>query len=281
MEQDSPSKTAQGAALLRAAHQLVDTPKIFDDPLALTIMGEEAVAALRAGVETPAVKATEALRAFVAVRSRFTEDSLAEPLARGVRQYVLLGAGLDTFAYRNPYSELAVFEVDHPATQNWKRAQLEKTKITPRGRVTYAPIDFEHETLRDGLARDGFDFSQAAFFAWLGVTPYLSKDAIAQTLSFVASLPKGSAIAFEYVEPMRAQPEQLRTHFKTMAERVAAVGEPFKSYFTAEEMAGLLRQSGFTHIEDFGTAALNARYFVDRADSLKLRGAAHMVLAAV
>jgi methyltransferase (TIGR00027 family) len=281
MEEGSPSKTAQGAALLRAVHQLADSPKIFDDPLALTIVGEEAAAAIRAGMGTPAMKETEGLRAFIAVRSRFTEDSLSEAVAHGVRQYVLLGAGLDTFAYRNPHSELTVFEVDHPSTQSWKRAQLEKTKIIARGRVSYAPVDFERETLRDGLAHAGFDFSQAAFFAWLGVTPYLSKDAIAQTLSFVASLPKGSAIAFEYVEPVNEQTRQLRSGFNAMAERVAAAGEPFRSYFTPEEMAGLLRQSGFAHIEDFDTTNLNTRYFADRADGLKLRGAAHMVLAAV
>ncbi len=119
-------------------------------------------------------------------------------MARGVGQYVLLGAGLDTFAYRAIRQGLRVFEVDHPATQAWKRARLSEVRIATPDWVTYAPVDFERENIKDGLARAGFDLSRPAMFAWLGVTPYLTREAVMATLAFVATLPKGTEIVFDY-----------------------------------------------------------------------------------
>ena len=207
MEQNQPSRTAQGAAMHRAAHQLVDPPPIFTDPLAMRIIGEEAATELREGRDVHTATESAGLRAFVAVRSRFTEDCLIAAMARGVRQYVLLGAGLDTFAYRGRHEGLHVFEVDHPATQSWKRARLAEVLIAVPDQVTYAPVDFESETLRDGLARAGFDFGRPAMFAWLGVTPYLTRDAVMATLAFVASLAKGSEVIFDY---RRTRPRKAR-----------------------------------------------------------------------
>ena len=265
----------------RAAHQLVDRPPIFDDPLALKIIGEEAAAELREGREARAMTPSNGLRAFIAARSRFTEDCLAEATARGVTQYVLLGAGLDTFAYRAVRKGLRVFEVDHPATQAWKRARLSEVRIVTPDWVTYAPVDFERETIREGLARVGFDFSAPAVFAWLGVVPYLTREAVMGTLSFVASLAKGSEIVFDYAEtPGKESPEQ-RAHFDAMAERVAASGEPFRSFFEPDALLGDVKALGFSFVENVNAAALNARYFEGRADGLSLRGRGHLMHARV
>jgi methyltransferase (TIGR00027 family) len=281
MQLNTPSRTAQGAAMHRAAHQLLDKPPVFADPLALEIIGREAAAELREGRDDRALTQAEGLRLFIATRSRFTEDCLGDAMARGVDQYVLLGAGLDTFAYRSAREHLRVFEVDHPATQGWKRARLVEVGVQARAALTYAPVDFENETLRDGLARAGFDFARPAMFAWLGVTPYLTHDAVTNTLSFIASLAKASEVVFDYAEPTRNHNETQRAHFEAMAARVAASGEPFKSFYESEPLSRDLKALGFSLIEDWNTDALNQRYFKDRADGRILRGRAHLMRARV
>lgn len=303
MEQNQPSRTAQGAAMHRAAHQLVDHPPVFVDPLALTIIGQEAETELREGREVRATAPSSGLRAFIAARSRFTEDCLAEAMARGVGQYVLLGAGLDTFAYRATRKSLRVFEVDHPATQAWKRARLSEVRIATPDWVTYAPVDFERETIKDGLARAGFDLSRPAMFAWLGVTPYLTREAVMATLAFVATLPKGTEIVFDYPaapnDKMReavmamlssetapdsaaaARGETPREGFEALATRVAAAGEPFLSLFVSEELLRDIKAAGFSFAEDLDSDALNARYFAGRKDGLSLRGWGHLMHARV
>jgi methyltransferase (TIGR00027 family) len=281
MERHQPSQTAQGAAMLRAAHQIVDRPPVFADPLALRIVGEEAAQTLRDGQDVRALAESTGLRAFIATRSRFTEDCLRDALTRGVRQYVLLGAGLDTFAYRAPREDLRVFEVDHPATQAWKRARLAEVEIATPEWVTYAPVDFEHETLRDGLARAQFDFSGPAMFAWLGVVPYLTREAVIGTLSFVASLAKNSEIVFDYAEPADRRDGRARELFEAMAARVAAAGEPFRSFFQPEPLLRDLRALGFSFVENLDAAVLNKRYFNARDDGLALRGRGHLMRARV
>lgn len=281
MEFNTPSRTAQGAAMHRAAHQLIDRPTVFTDPLALKIIGDEAASELRAGRDPRAMTQSQGLRLFIATRSRFTEDCLAEAMARGVRQYVLLGAGLDTFAYRAPREGLQVFEVDHPATQGWKRERLQEISVAAPDWVTYAPVDFEHETIREGLARAGFYFTKPSMFAWLGVTPYLTNEAVMSTLSFIASLAKGSEVVFDYAEPADKYSGEIRAHFEAMAARVAAAGEPFRSFYEAEALTRDLKALGFSLAEDWDANALNTRYFANRADGLKLRGRGHLMRARV
>ena len=164
VREGEPSRTAFGAAALRAAHQ-DDPHPIFTDPLARQILGDE---------ELPDRAWDQSrLRLFVAVRHRFAEDALAGAVARGTRQVVVLGAGLDTFAYRNPFPDTQVFEVDHPATGAWKRERLAETGIAVPGNVTYVAVDFERDALGERLAAAGFDGARPAFFLWLGVVPYL------------------------------------------------------------------------------------------------------------
>jgi len=265
----------------RAAHQLVDRPPVFEDPLALRIVGEEAAADLREGRDVRAMTTSTGLRIFIATRSRFTEDCLDAAMARGVRQYVLLGAGLDTFAYRAQREGLRVFEIDHPATQGWKRARLAEVGIATPDCVIYAPVDFERETLRDGLQRAHFDFAAPAMFAWLGVTPYLTRDAVMGTLCFVASLAKGSEIVFDYAELPGEETGAHREQFDAMAARVAAMGEPFRSLFETDVLVRDVKALGFSFVEALDAAALNARYFAGRKDGLSLRGRGHLMHARV
>src|SRR6202035_6128756 len=176
MQEGKFSKTAHRVAIRQAAHQLLDQPRVLDDPLALRIIGSQAEQELRSNPREHHAF-SRAFRAFMAARSRYAEDELARAVAHGVTQYVVLGAGLDTFAYRNPHPGLRVFEVDHPATQAWKREQLQAANIAIPPSLTFVPIDFELQTLADGLSRSGFNANAAAFFSWLGVTPYLTREA--------------------------------------------------------------------------------------------------------
>ncbi len=270
MQEDRPSKTAFRVALRRAAHQILDDPRVFADPLALAIVDADGEA-LRSDPKSGS-RIARAMRAFMAVRSRYAEDGLARAVESGTRQYVVLGAGLDTFAYRNPYPGLRVFEVDYPATQAWKRRRLEAAGISIPESMTFAPVDFESQTLAEGLARAGFQRDQKAFFSWLGVVPYLTRSAAMETFRFVGSLPAGSGIVFDYALPPESLNLVQRFALNALAKRVAAAGEPFQTFFDPLPLMGELRQMGFTSFEDLGTEETNARYFAGRSDGLRVSG---------
>jgi methyltransferase (TIGR00027 family) len=266
MQTGKASKTALRVAIRRAAHQLVEQPRILDDPIAVRLIGP----AYARDLERASHKVARDFRAFMAVRSRYVEDRLREAVANGVKQYVILGAGLDTFAYRNPFPSLRVFEVDFPATQEWKRAMLDDAAITVPESVTFVPLDFEHKTLAAGLAEAGFDGGAPAFFGWLGVVPYLTIAAFRATLDAIAQLPAGSAVSFDYAVAPETLSKAGRTAFDALAGRVAAAGEPFQLFFTPETMELELRRAGFRRIEQLTSDHLNEIYFKDRADGLKL-----------
>jgi methyltransferase (TIGR00027 family) len=274
-----PSATAQGAALLRAAHQLLDDPRVFPDPFALRMIGDEAEAALRSDPGRYANRSS--LRAFIALRSRYAEDQLEDAVARGVEQYVVLGAGLDTFAYRNAYPALRVFEVDHPATQRWKRQRTREAGLRVPRALRFAPVDFETETLSDGLARAGFAPHEPALFSMLGVAIYLTKHALAQTLSFVTACSPGSEIVFDYSVPSLFLTHSQRLARETAAKRAAAVGEPWLSYFEPAALAAELADLGFSVVGDLGPTEANERYFANRRDGLRVTGSARMMAARV
>ncbi|GAA2343607.1 class I SAM-dependent methyltransferase [Streptomyces cuspidosporus] len=268
MQPRSPSRTARRVAALRAAHQTLDHGRLFRDPLAVRLLDADAEELLGEPDHGPTAPERRAFRLFIAARSRFAEDHLAAAVARGVRQLVVLGAGLDTFAYRNPHEAagLAVFEVDHPATQQWKRERLSRAGIPLPPSLTFAPVDFERESLGDGLAAAGFDPARPAFFSWLGVVPYLTRDAVFGTLGYLAGLPGGAEAVFDYSEPPSAMTPRARAAHRARAARVAAVGEPFLSYFAPEELAADLRRVGFAALEDVDALRLLARYTGERAD---------------
>jgi methyltransferase (TIGR00027 family) len=284
MKETQPSVTAQRVAMRRAAHQLLDNPKIFDDPVALRIIGKECALALQADAhQFETTPFSSHLRAFVAARSRFAEDELAFGVRRGVRQYVILGAGLDTFAFRNPFPEgvLQVFEVDHPATQTCKRARLEEIGITLPDALTLVPVDFETQTLEEGLLGAGYNPSKSTFFSWLGVTEYLTTEAVMVTLRFISSAPAGSSVVFDYmISPSLLTPAQ-RSRFGALARRVASAGEPWKAFFDPEVLARDLRAMGFGYIEDKGPEEINATFFKNRKDGLRVGSLSHVMNARV
>ncbi len=284
MKEDQPSVTAQRVAMRRAAHQLLDEPKVFNDPVALRIIGRESASILQADPrQFESTPLAPYLRAFVAARSRYAEDELSLGVRRGVDQYVILGAGLDTFAFRNPYPEsvLRVFEVDHPTTQAWKRARLEEVGIAPMDDLTFAPVDFETQTLKEGLRNAGYDPDKATFFSWLGVTEYLAAEVVMATLRFIASAPAGSGVVFDYmISPSLLSPSQ-RSRLDALSRRVAFAGEPWQAFFDPEVLAKDLRAIGFSYVEDKGPEEINAMYFKNRKDGLRVGSLSHLMKAQV
>ncbi|HKN75974.1 MAG TPA: SAM-dependent methyltransferase [Candidatus Acidoferrum sp.] len=258
MQSGQPSRTAWAAAAHRAAHQVFEHGRIFSDPLALRILGQDAETIAREAEERSSGRA---MRLFIAARTRFAEDSLAAAVEQGARQLVVLGAGLDTYAYRSPLVDrLRIFEVDHPSTQVWKRERLADASIPIPGSLTFAPIDFERQTLPEGLAAAGFDPTRQTFFTWLGVVPYLSEEAIWSTLAFIASLPRGAHVIFDYSDPPHTLSAEARAYHDRRAARVESIGESWVSYFEAEKLKEKLLSLGFTEIEDLGPAHIAARY---------------------
>jgi methyltransferase (TIGR00027 family) len=279
MQDARPSRTALRVALRRAAHQLYDAPPlVLNDPIAIPILGTTYSEELRRTPTRPDRPFSVALRAFLVARSRYAEDTLARAIAQGVTQYVLLGAGLDTFAHRSPYPYLRVFEVDHPATQQWKRELLEAGGLPIPANVTYVPVDFEHESLPGPLYSASFDPQAPAFFAWLGVVPYLTIEAFRSTINFIAAQPPGSGVVLDYSQPRFALPFLEKLAHDSLAARVQLAGEPFRLFFTPSEIAAEL--SAFRNREDLGSDELNPRYFANRTDNLKLLGSAGRLLSA-
>jgi methyltransferase (TIGR00027 family) len=258
MQSGQPSRTAWAAAAHRAAHQILEQGRIFSDPLALGILGPDAESVAR---EAEARPSSLAMRLFIAARTRFAEDGLAAAIQQGVRQLVILGAGLDTYAYRSPFGDrLRIFEVDHPATQSWKRERLAHAAIPIPPSLTFAPIDFERQTLPEGLAAVGFDSAQQTFFTWLGVVPYLTEEAIWSTLAFIASLTGGAHVVFDYSDPPHTLSAEARAYHDRRASRVESLGESWVSYFEADKLKGKLLSLGFTEVEDLGPPQIAARY---------------------
>ena len=264
MQTGRASRTAFRVAQRRAVHQVLDQPPVLNDPIAIPLLGRE----FAYDPEKESSRFARAFRAFMVARSRLAEDHLAGAVARGLAQYVVLGAGLDTFAYRNPFAQLRVFEVDFPATQQWKRSLLAAASVPIPQNLTFVPLDFEHMTLAEGLAAAGFDSSQPAFFGWLGVVPYLSLPAFRSTLETIGRLPSGSGVCFDFAQPPEALDPRYLPVFHALAGRVAAAGEPFRLFFTAAQLEQEFRQAGFTRVEIHTPGELNAMYFEGRADGL-------------
>lgn len=282
MQRGIASRTADRVAQRRAAHQLLDVPPVFVDPLAFRILEPEDAERIttKPGM-LDRVRAGGFLRAFLSVRSRFAEDVLASAASQGVTQYVLLGAGFDTFAYRNPFPSVHVFEIDHPATQAEKRRRVDVRGIAVPPNVSYIAADLGEVSIREALAESNFDFTDRAVFAWLGVVPYLELAAVEATLRAIASLPTGTSLVFDYGIPRSELSFLGRLAFDMIAQRVAAAGEPWKTFFHPADLRELLLDAGFHHIEDLSGDDINERYFANRADSLHVGEGGHLVRADV
>jgi len=280
MRGDDASRTADRVAERRAAHQILDIPPVFEDPVAIQVLRPEVADQLRqAPHDLDRSPIAKYLRAFFAVRHRYAEDVLRAAVARGVEQYVVVGAGFDTFAYRNPFPGLRVFEIDHPATQAVKRQRLTSAGIPLPENLSFIAVDLSLCSLREALETSAFDPSRPAVFAWLGVIPYLEIGAVEGTFRDIASLPKGTAVVFDYGLPRENLSVIGRVVFDRMAARVAAIGEPWKTFFTPASLERMIRSLRYAALEDLDAGEINARYFAGRADGLRVGEAAHLAAA--
>jgi methyltransferase (TIGR00027 family) len=286
MLEQEPSRTAFAAAAYRAAHQVVDQARIFADPFALPILGLTAETVID---QTQAQQAHGGMRFFIAARSRFSETALARGVEeRGVEQLVVLGAGLDTFAYRNPLGDrLRIFEVDHPATQMWKQRRLKETSIPVPATLAFTPVDFERDALFDRLAEAGLSTDKRTFFMWLGVVPYLTLNAVKGTLAAIGAFKGRAEVVFDYSDPPETLSPEMRAMQAERAARVASIGEPFLTYFDPGTLHELLRGLGLGVVADLNPRAIVERFAGRDAVALRAAGGrpipeqgGHVILAA-
>ena len=260
-----------GVAKVRAAHQLVDDePLILTDPVALRLVGQEAIGAIRGDASMRADPRVAGFRGHIVLRNRYAEDCLMEATGRGVRQYVLLGAGYDTFAYRQPaWAESLTIEVDHPASQTAKRELLTSAGVALPENLRFAAVNFESESVRDGLLRAGFDFTQPAFFSCLGVLVYLEETAVKELFEFVGASPCGSEIVFTFSQPdsaLDASELEIRAKINSA---VNEMGEPWRSYFDPQRLCEMLLGAGFSEVTFLTPGAAEEKYFRCRTDALR------------
>ncbi|AUX22559.1 hypothetical protein SOCEGT47_030620 [Sorangium cellulosum] len=264
-----PDNTAVRVALWRALHVLADpAPHVFEDTIGLALAAPDADWQERRDMSP----FTRPFRASIVARARFVEDLLEERAARGVAQYVILGAGLDTFAQRRPglASRLRVFEVDQPGPQAWKRQRLVDLGFGVPSFLRLVPVDFERgDAWLPRLAASGFDAKQPALVASTGVSMYLTKDAIAATLRQIAALAPGTTLVMSFMLPIELADPDVRPGIAAAARGARANGTPFVSFFTPEEMLALAREAGFRDVAHVSAAALAGRYFAGRADGLR------------
>jgi methyltransferase (TIGR00027 family) len=257
MKPNEPSRTALMVARQRAAHQLIDHGAILNDPYAVRILGEPEDNVLQAFSNHPMASVG---RLFTAARSRIAEDALSKAVERGVRQVVILGAGLDTFALRNPHvARIRIFEVDHPATQAWKRQRLVAAEVAPPPWLTFVPVDFELDDLRQKLSGAGFERTAAAFFTWLGVVPYLTRDAVEGTLGYIASIPN-SEVVFDYAEPPESWSEEVQAYAAARMAQLEKINEQQVGRFEPAGVAAILRSQGFEDVEDIRFQEVVSRF---------------------
>ncbi len=248
MEQ-GPSRTALAAAMYRAAHQVLDGGRIFADPTAVAVLPKDMQKQLVRWAK--ASRGRVFPRLFIAYRSALSEARMAEAVRRGTRQVVLVGAGFDTLTLRNPLPQAAVYEIDHPATQEWKLRNYRRTGSELSANAHFVPFDFRDGGLDVALAGTGFDPSRPAFFSWLGVVPYLERPTILATLGYIAALP-GAEVVFDYFNPLERLGPGMRWMVRRHMQGAAAMGEPFMTALGTDEVDAQLRRLGAIAVEDWG-----------------------------
>jgi len=288
MIEGEESETALVAARLRAAHQVIDSaPRILDDPICVGLVPGSSEAELRAAAGLMATPFMQTLRTSFVLRSRIAEDALADAITTGASQYVLLGAGFDTFAYRptsrlgrDPHTRpLRIFELDHPATQAAKRRYLEAAGHSLPTNLVLCPADFEHEGFSEALNGTGFDPSATTFYSWLGVVPYLTIDAVKETLREIRALSKDHSIALSFVLPDHELSGIDAETVRISATAAKNRGEAWLSRFTRSEMDELLESLGYRSIQHHGPNEFAALLTDDRRDDLRAPSFERVVVA--
>lgn len=303
MPENQVSITALITAFARAYHSKYDTPKIFDDFLAPELFTPEEHAFFSQNLAKSleffdpefAASCPDQFTALMRVmqiqngpvtlsRSRYTEDSLEAAVGQGVQQYVILGAGFETFAFRRPemLKQLQVFEVDHPATQNYKRQRIADLGWDCPAQLHFVPLDFSKDNLATALQLSGYDPKKTSFFSWLGVTIYLSRQAVLDTLRNIAGIAlAGSMIIFDYMDADALIPERTEKSIQLMQEVVRRAGEPIKTGFDPEALTGELANFKLRLHEDLGPSAIETLYFKGRTDGYHAKAHFHFAQAVV
>ena len=270
MRAGEASQTAMMAATVRGLHRWeIAAPWVFDDPLALVLVGpawRDLRARLAEVLTEPLLRTTSTM---VVGRARYVEDRLAGGV---FDQYVMLGAGLDSFGWRRPdalAAGLRVFEVDHPASQAWKLARVAEIGLPTNDGHVFAPVDFETETLVDGLDRAGFDWTRRTFFSWVGVMPYLTLEATEATLRTLATSAPGSQIALTYLITPALMEDTGRDFFDRFSAMAARIGEPFQLVLTPKEADALVQRCGLEVLDHPSRDDVEARYFAGRTDGFR------------
>ncbi|RQV09282.1 SAM-dependent methyltransferase [Burkholderia cenocepacia] len=280
-EDDAPDGTAARVALWRALHVELDAPPhVLTDEIGLQLLAPEPGWQQRGDMDQ---QFTRPFRASIVARARFIEDLVTEQAARGVRQYVILGAGLDSFVQRRPEmaSCVTVFEVDQPAPQRWKRRRLVERGYGVPDWLRFVPVDFEaKQSWRDALVGAGFDAGQPAVVVSTGVSMYLTREANAAALREVASLAPGSTFAMTFLLPLENADPDVRPGLEMAAKGARASGTPFISFFMPDQIRALALEAGFAKAEHVSAAELTRRYFADRTDGLRPPNHAEELLVA-
>jgi len=261
-----PDNTATRTALWRALHvQADELPHIIEDERGLKLISPE-----KNWQERPDMKYTKRLRASIVARARFIEDIAREQIEKGVKQYVLLGAGLDSFAQRNVdiSSEVDIYEIDQPETLAWKKEKLIENGYKISGNLHFVPVDFETSSWWSELLNSGFDVQQTTFVSCTGVTLYLTKDAIIDTLKRMALLASGSAIAITFYLPLQLLEEEDKPLMEMSIKGAAASRTPFVSFYSIDEVVKLAEEIGLKEVKTVSTNDLRERYFKNRTDNL-------------
>ena len=265
-----PSRTLLGPAIRRAAHQLLDTPLILNDPLAVGLVPEADARAIEANLTDHQTRESVLLRSLFVMRSRFAEDCLAQAAARGVDQYVTVGAGLETFPWRQPEyaNRMRIFVADHIASLVWTQLKFWERGLPKPANVAFVPLDLEQDAIGGRLAEFGFDAGRAAFCSALGVTQYIERAATERLLRFVSGLGAGSEIVFSYVPSDAELSGSDRDFAATSACRAQAFGEEWKTRFGAADIVGLGKAVGFGQITHLTPERAQQLYFASRTDGL-------------
>ena len=275
----APDSTAARVALWRALHVEIDPPPhVLDDEIGLKLLAPNQGWRLRGDMDP---QFTRLFRASIVARARFIEDLVVEQASRGLRQYVILGAGLDSFAQRMPASRLRVFEIDQPGPQAWKRQRLIELDFGMPDWLRFVPIDFEAGgSWRDGIITAGFDGSDPAIVASTGVSMYLTKDANTATLRQVAAFAPGSTLAMTFLLPLELADPEVRPGLEMAEKGARTSGTPFISFFTPPEILALAREAGFREARHVSAEDLTQRYFASRTDGLRPPNSAEELLVA-
>lgn len=279
-ERTIPDHTAVRVALWRALHVALDAPPhVLEDEIGLKLVAPGDGWQARPDMEPTR---TRRMRASIAARARFVEDLVIDQAARGVTQYVILGAGLDTFAQRRPASaaKVRIFEVDQPDTQAWKKKRLAELGLGVPGGLTFVPVDFEAgDAWGEKLTAAGFDAKRPAIVASTGVAMYLTRETNAATLRQIARMAPGSTLAMSFLLPIDLIEPDERRGLEAAMKGAAAAGTPFLSFFSPDDILALAREAGFKSVRHVSAADYAARYFAGRADGLAPSRGEEMLVA--